>query len=92
MDATRDEECRRLRNRWRTLLELRLQHRHLLREVMGAGAPAWVDRAVAREETQMLDALDAREARALAVVERELAPLPPPDSLPRCSCHAARGR
>lgn len=83
MDTTREEAGRRLRQRWRALLELRRKHRDLLREVTGAGAPEWVDRAVALEETRLLDALDAREARALAVLERALEHLPP-DGLPRC--------
>ncbi|MBN9687485.1 MULTISPECIES: TraR/DksA family transcriptional regulator [unclassified Corallococcus] len=83
MNATREEADRLLRQRWRALLELRRKHRELLREVTGAGAPEWVDRAVALEETRLLDALDAREARALAVLERALEHLPP-DGLPRC--------
>ncbi|MBZ4376411.1 hypothetical protein [Corallococcus sp. AS-1-6] len=83
MNATHDEAGRRLRQRWRALLELRRKHRELLREVTGTGAPEWVDRAVALEETRLLDALDAREARTLEALERALAHLPQ-DGRPRC--------
>ncbi|NOK18404.1 TraR/DksA family transcriptional regulator [Corallococcus carmarthensis] len=83
MDAMREAVGEQLRQRWRTLLEARRQHRRLLREVTGTGAPEWVDRAVALEETRLLDELDAREARALEAVEVALAHLPP-EGLPRC--------
>ncbi|NRD42997.1 TraR/DksA family transcriptional regulator [Corallococcus exiguus] len=83
MNATRDEAGQRLRQRCRALLELRRKHRDLLREVTGAEAPEWVDRAMALEETRLLDALDAREARALEALERALEHLPA-DGLPRC--------
>lgn len=89
MEAMHTEVRQQLLHRRKTLLALRDLHRLAAEAVEDRGAPEWVDRAVALEETQMLARLDALEQWALHEVDRALARLRPDGTVQCEACGTA---